>query len=345
MSELTYILGAGASYQSFPIVNTFNKRFNDFIAEYDLLCEDARKDMYEFYGELLLGSEFAKALSSEFDNHQSFDTYFKKLFHQRKNEEIKLAKKIIHLYFLWEHLKSDFSIDDKGTPIFHKQSKIDKRYDALIAGLLKPINTIDPYCKVNFISWNYDLSLISSIKNFFSPSETWNKFFTSIKKDNGKWSIQGKIEIFNMNGFFQSSFLDEGELSFTESFYSVLKKKVIKNYFGNDFQDKDSELIKFAWETPNVDMEKEIKIRIENSDNIVVIGYTFPLYNRIVDLQYLDVRIFNNKKIVIQDPNADNLRTTFLEVFNYRNNPGEFDMLTSKKDCNYFYVPSKIFSV
>ena len=96
MSELTYILGAGASYQSFPIVNTFNKRFNDFIAEYDLLCEDARKDMYEFYGELLLGSEFAKALSSEFDNHQSFDTYFKKLFHQRKN--VSCAKLFREMY-------------------------------------------------------------------------------------------------------------------------------------------------------------------------------------------------------------------------------------------------------
>ena len=29
--ELTYILGAGASYQSMPIVDTFPKRFDEFV--------------------------------------------------------------------------------------------------------------------------------------------------------------------------------------------------------------------------------------------------------------------------------------------------------------------------
>ena len=31
MDELTYILGAGASHQSFPLVNTFSDRFNYFL--------------------------------------------------------------------------------------------------------------------------------------------------------------------------------------------------------------------------------------------------------------------------------------------------------------------------
>jgi hypothetical protein len=343
MSELTYILGAGASYQSFPIVNTFNKRFNDFIKEYDSLCVSAKEQEFEFYKELLIGAEFAKKLSSEFDNHQSFDTYFKKLFHQQKNKEIKLAKKIMQLYFLWEHLKPDFVPDNSDKSIFHKQSKIDKRYDALIAGLLKPINILEPYCKINFISWNYDLSLISSIKNFFSPSTNWNQYLSSVKKDSGVWNIEGKIEVFNMNGFFQSGFLNDGLLDFTENFYSILKKKVHSNYFDDSSSDTDSEFIKFAWENPNMKMEKLIKSRISNSNNIVVIGYTFPLYNRIVDLQYLDATIFDYNKIVLQDPNAENLRTTFLEMFGFNDNIGKFSMLNTKKDCEYFYVPSNIF--
>ena len=31
--ELTYILGAGASYQSIPVVKTFNKRFDNLLFE------------------------------------------------------------------------------------------------------------------------------------------------------------------------------------------------------------------------------------------------------------------------------------------------------------------------
>ena len=39
-SELTYIIGAGASFQSIPIVKTFSDRFDQFIMEVKTLTDD-----------------------------------------------------------------------------------------------------------------------------------------------------------------------------------------------------------------------------------------------------------------------------------------------------------------
>ena len=159
MQELTYILGAGASYQSFPIVKTFSERFRLFMIYFQKLG-----DVYKTNSEIK--SKFDTILykifylNEEFKSHQSFDTYFKKLFHTKQPNEINCAKKILHLYFIWEHLEEVFYELKQGNS-FNKQAKIDKRYDALIAGLLKPIaNEAKSYCKTNFITWNYDLNLL-----------------------------------------------------------------------------------------------------------------------------------------------------------------------------------------
>ena len=99
MKELTYILGAGASYQSFPIVDNFVQRFNAFMKQYISDYDDAVKDDFKFVLELEIGKDIIEKLSKEFENHQSFDTYFKKLFHQNKSQKIRLGKKILNLLF------------------------------------------------------------------------------------------------------------------------------------------------------------------------------------------------------------------------------------------------------
>lgn len=340
--ELTYILGAGASFQSFPVVDKFVQRFDEFAKQYISDCADAAKDGIEYISELEKGKDIIIELGKEFESHQSFDTYFKKLFHQGKEKKIKEGKKILNLYFLWEHLYKNISKPGYDSAAFYKQSKIDRRYDALIAGLLQPINSVNPYCKVNFVSWNYDLNLISSIKNFFSPTLNWGDFLKQIKQNNGVWNIDEKIFVYNINGFFYSEFLASGNLEFYEDFYSILKRKIRFQYFSSDTPDNDSEYIKFAWENENDQLIPLAAHAAKNSKNIVVIGYSFPLYNRSIDLSILDRKFLNSSDtpIYIQDIQAQNRVESFIDNFNL---PHKAKEIIPIKNCDFFYIPSNIF--
>lgn len=105
--ELTYILGAGASYQSIPVVKTFAERFNDFASFLNSFSDGINplfvKD--EIRREEIKNIEkIITQVYEEFKNHQSFDTYFKKLFHTKNTDEIDFTKRVLNFYFLWEQL-------------------------------------------------------------------------------------------------------------------------------------------------------------------------------------------------------------------------------------------------
>lgn len=349
MVELTYILGAGASYQSFPVVKTFTNRYEKFLRYLRSVFDDNRFDMAkrERFRQLY---EVALYLLSAFESHQSFDTYFKKLFHTAKNESIIEAKKVLNIYFLWEHLSKiepkPKNSSNEGSNSFWKQSKIDTRYDALIAGLLKPeFASTEPYCNINFITWNYDLNLLCCLKNYYAPDTKFEDFISNIQKRENLWVIQNKISIINLNGYFYSNSLnkysDIDEI--TEDFiHEIIDNKISNGFLEKGKKDIDAELIKFAWEGSQniVDLAKQ---KIETSDTIIVIGYTFPLYNRRIDLRYFDNQeILSEKHIIIQDPNAAKIKSTLLESWGYNDNLGFADNITIKEDCDYFYVPSSI---
>lgn len=298
--ELTYILGAGASYESMPVVKTFADRFEEFQAYFSNKCnrDDHRYDNKENYKVYTEANNQITFFRDFLRSNYSFDLVFKKMFHLGKDDAIKMGKKVLHLYFLWEHLqypapKKPERIDDM--PIFWKQSTKDKRYDALIAGLLQPIKSkSEMHCKTNFITWNYDFNLLESIKYYFYPQESFKDFFKEISTANPNlFNIKNQISVLNMNGYFYSEIFDdelEIELKPNDKFYNWEEKllSLLKNnYFSQNISISDSEKIQFAWE---MDFENlnQANSMMKNSKNIVVIGYTFPLYNRLVDLQYLN---------------------------------------------------------
>lgn len=351
--ELTYILGAGASYQSIPVVKTFLQRFEQFLDYNDRIVNDIRfeQDKRERFASILrIGNE----LLQSFKAHQSFDTYFKKLFHLGLTVKILEGKKLLNLYFLWEHL-SEVQDEPYIEPfhsqrdIFWKQSIIDKRYDALIAGILKPeLGITETYCKVNFITWNYDLNLFASIKNYYSPNSSFAEFIKEISVKENYWIIDNQISVVNLNGYFYSSAIDKFR-SFDEhsqeSLHEFIYKKIRGNYLSPTINDKDADTIKFAWE--QTDELKDIaKQKITNSNNVVVIGYTFPLYNRLTDFEYFNMEYLTEKNVFIQDPRACDMTKSITEDFSLITktvdyyNPCNLNAITN---CDSFIIPSDIF--
>ena len=147
MEQITYILGAGASYWSMPLVKSFVERFKMF--QHFLSFENETED-----GRRLIDA--CQIFISEVGNHLSFDTFFKKLFHQGKEDLILQYKKVLLLFFIYEHL-----VDLKATlrPVASEGQTInlDPRYDALIAGLLKPKERIHLFLQSEF--YNLELSI------------------------------------------------------------------------------------------------------------------------------------------------------------------------------------------
>lgn len=345
--ELTYILGAGASYESIPLVKNFPRRFMFFVDSMQKLTthqdvaqidKDNVKKLHNY------SFEFYKEIAS----HQSFDTFFKKLYHTEEIFRINLFKKVLNIYFLWENVTIEkgnssgnvHNPEQEGD--FIKQSRVDKRYDALIAGLLKPQKgNPQSYCKVNFITWNYDLNLLMSLKNYFSPNSTIGEFINSINQKDGIWKLGDDFTVINMNGFFYRNELNSlrnlENVKINEMIFSIISE----DYFNDTFIDDDSNLIKFAWESDNTqaDIARE---KINKSENIVVIGYTFPLYNRFVDLKIIPTKSLYPSEIGIhiQDIDAKKRVESFIDNFKMRLKANE---IYSIEDCNYFYIPSNIF--
>lgn len=337
--ELTYILGAGASYQSIPVVKTFADRFDIFMQKMEVFSRG--NSSYKQQDVYAVGTDLLKS----FREHQSFDTYFKKLFHTNQETQIQIAKKYIHLYFLWEHTNSVES--KQPEKIFWKESTVDKRYDALIAGLLRPEKgNCSVFTNTNFITWNYDLNLLSSIKNYYYPNENFADFISKIQTtDPFEWNIDNQIKVVNMNGYFYSSLFDNLKLISNGENRAFIDKKINNGYFSTANKDLDSERIKFAWEMDN-NANKTIEIAstfINNSKNLVIVGYTFPLYNRLIDSAYLIARSFlgKNNSVFIQDPNADKIKDNFANILKPNYSYNRF--VQPITDCDNFFVPSDIY--
>jgi len=188
--EITYLFGAGASFESMPLVKNFSERFRYFI---------------KFLTHCDFQDDFIKACNvfvSEIENHQSFDTFFKKLFHKNRQDHALHCKKILLIYFFFEHkvnIREEEKFfknkrPDKFLKDLGKSGATDKRYDALLASLLIPTNTkIEFFKKTNFITWNYDANLIQAILNFTGISDGvysfQNKFMTKKYFENENFSI------------------------------------------------------------------------------------------------------------------------------------------------------------
>lgn len=343
-SQLTYLLGAGASFQSIPIVKTFTNRLLKFQI---YLLDKSNAVRGEDRRKFVTAANGIHALANEFSAHQSFDTYFKKLFHFGKYDIINSGKRLLNLYFLWEHSNSSLNYNDRLTENdFKKQSLFDRRYDALIAGLLHPITEkSDPICEINFLSWNYDINLINSIKNFFYPNITYGEFINNVRRDQFLWEIDNRIRIININGYFYSSLIDKSLSILDSNPEQIIDKNISEGYHSKSEIDEDADKIKFAWEL-NAQDEKTLKLCLQNimsqTLNLVIVGYTFPLYNRFIDFGYLHQEDFLKKNVIVQDPNAESLRKNLIDIFRISNEKVNIEPITN---CDSFYVPSSVFGI
>jgi hypothetical protein len=174
---------------------------------------------------------------------------------------------------------------------------------------------------LNIISWNYDLQLELALHEFMhSTTLSQTMKDSSVLPRGGEYRLmrmrydEGKIIhlnglaclISNLNGMGEHvvnlfDLFRDSEISDLQSFLNIFQSLKDMHGFENSY------FMSFAWEDEKIVNEyitRANKILFEAQD-LVVIGYSFPNFNRSIDNSLIDAFLANgaeDKRVFIQDP-------------------------------------------
>lgn len=202
------------------------------------------------------------------------------------------------------------------------------------------------------LSWNYDHQLEKAI-NVFISNDLWslqkrfkifpltdktlqsNELNELIEENKESWIIK----INGTGGFSQEDprhpLFDVNKHVLNNDTWEMMIKRVFQ-YDRLAIQGEDNKLT-FAWENSKVENEaaRELaKWHIHNAKIVVVIGYSFPNFNREIDREIFSE--FQGEKIYVQDPIADEIIQKLDGI-----KPGLKDKAVPVKSKGAFTIPDE----
>lgn len=332
MAEVAYLLGAGASAECLPVVADMKREIGELLSFIKPINKAIKQgldkiDREKFTAESSRCFEALQKLQRNCERHYSIDTYAKKLFLTNPDEFFEFKIELSLYFTLGQIWKSD------------------KRYDNFFASIMHQNCKLPPRVKV--FSWNYDAQLELSYSNFsdnpslsssrlalstttpndYDPKKDYQDFFLTVKL-NGTASFRNNEEyqyLINDNEKEQGTDF----VTLYATYYKLFDKK-------NTRPIPD---LKFAWENEHYNKMFEIlapamsKIQV-----LVVIGYSFPFFNRDVDLALLQ-NLTKLRKIYIQDKFPASIKETMEEFYNFKKRNIEVIL---KENLNQFVFPKEL---
>lgn len=302
--KITYILGAGASADALPIIRKGNNdgkfaiSLNKFIEKCEQNFENAFQDSVaiQFKNDIYWLTKNCETFSTP-------DTFAKYLYHKDRNGLIRLKSALIG-FFLVEQT------------IF---KEIDNRPTTFITSLMEDSELLPD--NIGIISWNYDSQMQLAFQKFQEEE------FTS--RDGANVHRPPLISYFPCQGHphhFNQSF-KLVQLNGIAGMYHDATRNLnlnlnLRNYESSDFSkiinavydytESGQMLFTFAWENKKSEFISNVlherinhALRIaEDTTILVIIGYSFPFFNRKIDNQIFSKILESKKlkKIYFQDP-------------------------------------------
>ena len=261
--SLLYYLGAGASVQALPLADKFEERLPRLAL--DLEEEGRRKtspdpDKAQLWGgakERLCNA--LRWLASEASRHATVDTFAKKLYFRNERANLKRLKAALSAYLLIEQARKP----------------VDKRYDSFLATILKfdGLNH-QPHLPDNLriITWNYDTQLE---KSFFGFCEDRDHVLNSITFNDHIYRVNGYCGT-SQAGHIGPLFDTVWKATSDETWEAGIK---LYEECMSDAQSPDPD-IRFAWEDPTRTRLTNTRLDLSEVTAVVIIGYSFPYFNR-----------------------------------------------------------------
>ena len=334
--KITYLFGAGASADILPVV----ERFPDFLKgkknklssnEFNL---DSTSKFEDFEQLKLCKRDYQKELINIFEwietesrRHASVDTFAKKLFLKEDFKALKKLKIGLSLYFILEQ----------------SGKRPDKRYDTFFSSILDHLDVFPK--NIRILSWNYDNQFELAYSDFHP-----NKTIDDIDNRLGLYSkfrvnfYDSGFGIFKLNGStdFRASNLMKTVRLITpspEPLNIQFIENLVKIFALTSELDLFQSNLSFAWES-DTNQSDIVNIALENiveTQILVVIGYSFPFFNRVHD-----IKLFRNleklEKVYFQDLNPEPLIDRFISI----NDSLDKDSLVPIKNTKQFYLPFEL---
>jgi hypothetical protein len=290
--RVTYYLGAGASANAIPMVSQIRYYYKPFL---EFIKNKIGRNTWPDGGSSIL-KQFG-IITEELEKHYTPDTYAKKLWLQEEYLNLGALKFYLSLFFYWienKYFPSDMdSISMVFKPVF---GRVDERYDPFLATLLERIqyNNLRFPSNINIVTWNYDAQLETAYSNFVKRADDniiRNGLCVFPKPPNQGYS-PSMSRIVKLNGCSRLFFSNERSEVISPFDHPNSEKipidllKEFDRIIGSLKTDLSRPLINFAWETDNpVSQEslKEAKDIFSKTQILVIIGYSFPTFNRKVD--------------------------------------------------------------
>lgn len=278
--NVTYLFGAGASVGTIPVVKDFIKGISELISVLNKEISIQNK-------ENLINT--LHYLEKEIPYYASIDTLIRKLHIQSNPYKVKLNAGLIAVIHYLQITRN-----------------IDKRYDLFLGNLIDiRENFISLPKNVNFVSWNYDRLFEFSLSSLLNSNGDLNLVRSFLNIFNNYETLENGANpyLIKLNGS-AGAFVDikTKNLPTIDVLYEV-----IMNYEGSLLGKIPNALIQFAWdENENTKTSRLKAMEIMDQTNIlVVIGYSFPTFNRLIDKELL--RCHNKYERIIVQNTKDNI--------------------------------------
>ncbi len=333
MKTTAYLLGAGASCKSLPVVSEIRgKRSNrndedlksiEYVVKHLDSLSNTSPDSISFIPNIKRIKDDLKFLSQHLDEFPdlTIDGMMRKMYFGSTEVYFKL-KKCMNLYF----------------NIIEFLNGLDARYDILFTNLLSnhgefPKNII-------FLNWNYDRQIRLAINE--------------LKKVNVKPSFHFQ----QANSYESESYITEVKLN--GIFYPTIENSItpIKRINGGDIKKyllsnlvnpvgnfgklthvvEEFQSILFAWESRGIN--PRLSEDLKDIQVLVVIGYSFPHFNRAIDEQLLKAMSGSSKslKIIVQDKRPEYIT----DILNNISATQGLTFSISLVDPDLFHIPQNI---
>jgi hypothetical protein len=318
--KVTFLFGAGASAQCLPIVKAIPGRLENF---YEFIIKNRLNEEKEMLGgakyinieEMFIQECMHLIEVLRKGEHASIDTYAKKLritgvYNHSDRKKYYILKVILSSFFIYEQMVN----------------KVDNRYDSFFASILGDSHTDFPE-NISILSWNYDFQFekaYSSYSGKVSLSE--NQSLLRVSQARSHWRATNQFGIYKLNGTTALASKETGSRPTTENLHDdlqnfeprLLVKKFVENFNYVLYHDKNYvSALSFAWENWDESSEeflKKTESAVAKSEALVIIGYSFPFFNRPIDKRMINAMDNSLEKIYIQDMFPDNVHANLLSV-------------------------------
>lgn len=351
MSRVTYLLGAGASFgergetqtgrktflRGLPVINEIQDAVLELVRNRrgDRIEANELKMEPELYAQLIDGLRLFREMCT---SYPTIDTLAKQLF-VTKRPYVSHNGTMIN----YEQLKTLLAVT---LLMLQSKDKRDLRYDGFIASLIKKDHTFPP---MTILSWNYDAQFELAYSGYYLRDQyiptLWEELNVLNKTYPTEFDVDKPFAMIKLNG---TAFFTDIRYATTVNGREVPGLKDC--FFGSDelnkYQYGAEYLLKsvyhntlsYSWENSTYfNLMDSVLNRVIDTEEMIVIGYSFPYVNNEVDSYYLQ-RMGHLQKVVIQDKNFDDIKERIEGILEPT---GRHVEIIPKNNLQQFYIPNK----